>query len=161
MQEMYAFAMACYLEGFWRFDLEVDFMAQPPFDEEGHPFDILHYTFGQDYDEAGKFTPGKIGFWHWDKRDYAGRPPPKRSEPPPDGTNGLTVRLIEMVNEATGSIECWEEYRTSGKVHYKVGEPVQIASAPRVSVRCVGRFPTWSVTLDKPVSPSPAIEELP
>lgn len=121
MQEMYAFAMTCYEQGLGEFDLDVDFMAQPPFDEKLAPFDILHYTFGQDFDEAGRFVPGKVGFWHWDKRDWSARPPPVFSQPPPAGCqNELTVRLVEMINRATGDIECWDEYHKSGAVHYKV-----------------------------------------
>jgi len=120
VQEMYAFAMTCYEQGLGEFDLDVDFMAQPPFDEKLAPFDILHYTFGQDFDEAGRFVPGKVGFWHWDKRDWSARPPPVFSQPPPAGCqNELTVRLVEMINRATGDIECWDEYHKSGAVHYK------------------------------------------
>lgn len=31
---------------------------------------ILHYTYGIDFDEEGKFTPGKVGAFHFDKRDF-------------------------------------------------------------------------------------------
>ena len=51
-----------------------EFMLQPPWDAElsieGEPACIIHYTYGNDFDEAGKLTAGKIGHWHWDKRDY-------------------------------------------------------------------------------------------
>jgi len=120
---MDAFAMASYNKKVGAFDLDVDLMAQPPFDEKLAPFDILHYTFGQDFDEKGAFVPGKRGFWHWDKRDWAGMPPPvKSSDPPPDGCkNELVFRLVEMVNQASGDIECWDEYHKTGRVHYKDG----------------------------------------
>jgi hypothetical protein len=49
-------------------------MLQPPWDAElaidGKPACIFHFTYGNDFDEAGKLTAGKIGYWHWDKRDY-------------------------------------------------------------------------------------------
>ena len=38
---------------------------------------ILHYTYGQDLSEAGAFTPGARGFWHWDKREYEQVYPPR------------------------------------------------------------------------------------
>jgi hypothetical protein len=31
---------------------------------------MIHFTYGDDFDEKGEFTPGKVGHWHWDKRDY-------------------------------------------------------------------------------------------
>ena len=38
---------------------------------------IIHYTYGQDLSEAGAFTPGVRGFWHWDKREYERTYPPR------------------------------------------------------------------------------------
>lgn len=31
---------------------------------------ILHFTYGCDFALDGKFMPGKVGPWHWDKRDW-------------------------------------------------------------------------------------------
>ena len=31
---------------------------------------MIHFTYGDDFNEMGVFTPGKVGYWHWDKRDY-------------------------------------------------------------------------------------------
>lgn len=31
---------------------------------------VIHFTYGQDFDERGEFSPGKVGAWHWDKRDW-------------------------------------------------------------------------------------------
>lgn len=50
-------------------------MAQPPWDSamtlfNGKPYYILHYTYGNDFDRDGVFTPGKIGHWRFDKRTY-------------------------------------------------------------------------------------------
>ena len=32
-------------------------------------------SYGNDFDPTGKFTPGKVGAWHWDKRDWTVRRP--------------------------------------------------------------------------------------
>ena len=34
---------------------------------------ILAYSYGNDFDPSGQFTPGKVGAWHWDKRDWTVR----------------------------------------------------------------------------------------
>ena len=34
---------------------------------------MIHFTYGDDFNEKGEFTPGKVGFWHWDKRDWTVR----------------------------------------------------------------------------------------
>ena len=31
---------------------------------------MIHFTYGDDFNEQGVFTPGKVGHWHWDKRDW-------------------------------------------------------------------------------------------
>lgn len=36
-------------------------MSQPPYDTKLAPFYILHYTYGNDYDAEGNFTPGEQG----------------------------------------------------------------------------------------------------
>ena len=76
-------------------------MAQPPWDKGLGEFFILHFTYGNDYDENGVFTPGKVGKWRFDKRSYMAGIPPKNLDPPPRGCdNELVKRLIEMMNEA-------------------------------------------------------------
>lgn len=38
--------------------------------QDGTHIYIIHFTYGNDFSEKGAFTPGKIGAWHFDKRDY-------------------------------------------------------------------------------------------
>ena len=38
--------------------------AQPPYDTKLADFYILHYTYGNDYDLNGTFTPGRL-WWGW------------------------------------------------------------------------------------------------
>lgn len=33
--------------------------------QNGRPAYMIHFTYGNDFDEKGQFTPGKVGFWHW------------------------------------------------------------------------------------------------
>ena len=40
-------------------------------------FLILHYTYGQDFDLSGRFMPGKIGKWRFDKRQFMSKYPPR------------------------------------------------------------------------------------
>lgn len=51
-------------------------------------------------------TPaGKFGEWRFDKRSYAGRPPPRNlAEPPAGMRNELVRHLIHSINEATAAI---------------------------------------------------------
>ena len=80
-------------------------MAQPPWDKGLGEFFILHFTYGNDYDENGVFTPGKVGKWRFDKRSYMAGIPPKDLDPPPAGCdNELVKRLIEMMNEASATL---------------------------------------------------------
>jgi hypothetical protein len=61
---------------------------------------IIHYTYGQDFDEQGVHTYGRIGHWHWDKRDYTDHYPDLPIPRPPPGTPETTVQLIERVEMA-------------------------------------------------------------
>jgi hydroxyproline O-arabinosyltransferase len=129
--EMYGFTIAEYLAGIGRVSLHLNLMAQPPWDDKLKDFYILHFTYGQDFDPQGKFTPGKVGAWHWDKRDFMGKAIPRNLPLPPQGcTNELTIRLIESMNEATAAIPCWDEYVTTRRTHVKDAAgncaPVQI-----------------------------------
>eukprot|EP00877_Chromochloris_zofingiensis_P001819 jgi/Chrzof1/11638/Cz06g03080.t1 len=122
VQEMYAFTIALYNIGVRHVDLKLNLMAQPPFDDQmqlspGKPYYILHYTYGCDFDATGKFTPGKFGFWRFDKRTYASMPPPRHlGDPPPGTTNAMVKRLIASINEATEHIPCWDDYHKLGHI---------------------------------------------
>lgn len=97
VQEMYAFSMAMYKAGLHEVSLLPDMMAQPPWDWDKSRYTLLHYTYGMDYTLEGVFTPGKVGEWHWDKRDFKG-PIPRDMEGPPEGTqNELVKDLINRV----------------------------------------------------------------
>jgi len=110
--EMWAYALAAANLGI-RHELHDEFMLQPPWDssfnsaKSGKRSHIIHYTYGQDYDLRGQFTPGKVGAWHFDKRTYIARAVPKNVPLPPKGTNIVVVKLIEMINEATSNIPGW------------------------------------------------------
>ena len=48
---------------------------------------------------------GKYGEWRFDKRTYAGRPPPRNLGEPPEGMKNELVRhLIHAINEASSKI---------------------------------------------------------
>ena len=89
-------------------------MLQPPWDTEltvdGKDAYIIHFTYGDDFNENGVFTPGKIGAWHFDKRDYTVKVPPLNFPMPPSGCNNEAVkRLIASVNEASANLPGWAE----------------------------------------------------
>ena len=145
IQEMYAFTLAMYSAGVHPVSLLPDLMAQPPWDWDTSRYTLLHYTYGLDYTLAGVFTPGVVGEWHWDKRDFPG-PIPRNMQGPPEGTqNDLTKELIERVcidttpqpgmhrspslarpslttpsliqlNEATSAIPMWDVYAKTRRV---------------------------------------------
>ena len=97
-------------------DLRPKLMAQPPWDKGLGEFFILHFTYGNDYDENGVFTPGKVGKWRFDKRSYMAGIPPKNLDPPPRGCdNELVKRLIEMMNEASATLPNWEDPLGAGR----------------------------------------------
>lgn len=64
------------------------------------PTSIIHFTYGQDFDTSGHHTYGRVGFWHWDKRDYTQQYPPLPIKRPPAGTGEAVVRLLEEVEQA-------------------------------------------------------------
>jgi len=145
IQEMYAFTLAMYSAGVHPVSLLPDLMAQPPWDWDTSRYTLLHYTYGLDYTLAGVFTPGVVGEWHWDKRDFPG-PIPRNMQGPPEGTqNDLTKELIKRVcidttpqpgmhrspslarpslttpsliqlNEATSAIPMWDVYAKTRRV---------------------------------------------
>lgn len=143
IQEMYAFTLAMYSAGVHPVSLLPDLMAQPPWDWDTSRYTLLHYTYGLDYTLEGVFTPGVVGDWHWDKRDFRG-PIPRNMQGPPEGTqNDLTRELIKRVrieiisnphcpdlsltrvsrspfliqlNEATSAIPMWDVYAKTRRV---------------------------------------------
>mmetsp|Transcript_63547 Transcript_63547/g.200965 ORF Transcript_63547/g.200965 Transcript_63547/m.200965 type:complete len:560 (+) Transcript_63547:123-1802(+) len=106
--EMWGYTIAAKIIGVSH-DLHPALAAQPPWDTKIGKFYILHFTYGCDYDLDGKFTPGKIGKWRFDKRMYMGGAPPRNLPMPPKGTPELTVALVSMINEATSNIEPWRQ----------------------------------------------------
>lgn len=68
---------------------------------------IIHYTYGQDFDAQGRHTYGKVGPWHWDKRDSMGRYPSVPIPLPPLGSPQTAMELIKRVNEAAASMPYW------------------------------------------------------
>lgn len=89
-----------------------EMMLQPPWDTgmeiKGKEAYIIHYTYGDDYDQKGRFTNGKVGWWHFDKRDYSAVAPRKgQITPPPEGTNAVVRRLVEMINEGIDALPNW------------------------------------------------------
>jgi hypothetical protein len=107
--EMYGYTIAATMVGL-KHDLRPQLQAQPPWDKSVGDFFILHFTYGNDYDEHGTFTPGKIGAWRFDKRTWMSGIPPKNLPMPPSGCdNELVKRLVEMVNEASAALPNWED----------------------------------------------------
>ncbi|KAL6783874.1 hypothetical protein ACKKBG_A03835 [Auxenochlorella protothecoides x Auxenochlorella symbiontica] len=116
VQEMYAYSIASATAdgGPIRYDLHKELMIQPPWDdrlsfEDGTHIYIIHFTYGNDFSEKGAFTPGKIGAWHFDKRDYMAYYPPSDFPQPPKGCNNTAVRrLISSIGEAARSLPDWD-----------------------------------------------------
>lgn len=110
--EMWAYSIASAQVGV-KYELVTEFMLQPPWDKtenvkNGKQGYILHYTYGQDFNEQGRFTPGKVGAWHWDKRDFTWKKPPKEGFlMPPAGTHPLTVKLMEIINDGIKEHPNW------------------------------------------------------
>jgi hypothetical protein len=118
VSEMYAFSMAAAMTqpgGVKAFNLRPEFMAQPPWDTDlngknGRRAAIIHYTYSNDFDPEGTFTPAVIGKWHFDKRDYIHKYPLYRTKRPPPGcTNAATKLFIKCINIAARSLEGWKE----------------------------------------------------
>mmetsp|Transcript_33623 Transcript_33623/g.63237 ORF Transcript_33623/g.63237 Transcript_33623/m.63237 type:complete len:501 (+) Transcript_33623:122-1624(+) len=108
--EMWAYAIAAAQMNI-RHELHDEFMLQPPYDNQFYsqktkkPAMMIHYTYGNDYDMQGRFTPGRRGAWRFDKRSHIGRYPPRNLALPPKGTNQVVVKLIEMINEASANLD--------------------------------------------------------
>lgn len=125
VQEMYAYsiASATTLDKPIRYALHVEMQLQPPWDasltsENGRPGIQIHFTYGNDYDKNGTFTPGRVGHWHWDKRDWTNVYIP-RNFPLPPGTNLAVKELVSRVNEAADHLPRWDEF--AGKLQTPAG----------------------------------------
>ena len=95
--EMYGYSLSSHLHNV-HYKLVPKMQAQPPWDTKIRDFVMIHFTYGMDYTLDGKFTPGKIGQWRFDKRSYMGSFPPKQLAPPPKNVPELVQKLIEMIN---------------------------------------------------------------
>ena len=108
--EMYGYTLAAYKLGI-EHDMRPQLQSQPPWDKEIGDFLSIHFTYGMDYDLQGKFTPGKVGAWRFDKRSYQNAYPPKNIPSPPEGTDNDLVRLIiDAVNEASANLPDWGKW---------------------------------------------------
>lgn len=125
IQEMYAWSIASTQTalGAVEYSIHKELMLQPPWDKSlqinGQDAYIIHYTYGNDYNEAGVFTPGKVGAWHWDKRDYSYRYPPLVNPMPPENCQNEVVKyLIAAINDAAAHLAGWESkaYESAGLV---------------------------------------------
>ncbi|WPT12924.1 Hydroxyproline O-arabinosyltransferase PLENTY [Picochlorum sp. SENEW3] len=124
--EMYAFSIAAAVtpEGPKAFNLRPEFMAQPPWDKElngknGRRAALIHYTYSNDFDPEGTFTPAVIGKWHFDKRDYIDHYPLNRTKRPPPGCDNSATRLfIKCINIAARSLEGWQDraYKSASEI---------------------------------------------
>ena len=105
-REMYAFviALANGPPGANEFVYRKSLMVQPPFAkslDEGQA--IIHYTYGQDFDENG--THVDKGYYHWNKRDYMRRYPRMPLAWPPPHVSAGTLRLLADITAAALSPE--------------------------------------------------------
>ncbi|KAK9797809.1 hypothetical protein WJX73_009693 [Symbiochloris irregularis] len=113
--EMYAYAVASTQKpgGNLPYELHPEMMLQPPWDNRlsinGKDAYILHFTYGNDYSEQGQMTYGKVGSWHFDKRDYTALYPPKNIPDLPRNIDSPALRrLIASINEASAASNSWQ-----------------------------------------------------
>lgn len=117
ISEMYGFsiAVATSFDGKQHVTMRPEFMVQPPWDSDlngknGKRAAFIHYTYSNDFDSEGTFTPAVIGKWHFDKRDYIHKYPLfKTKRPPPGCSNAATKLLIKCINIAARSLDGWTE----------------------------------------------------
>lgn len=118
VQEMYGFSISSSQAAASpiRYDLHKELMLQPPWDaslkaDNGLDAVIIHYTYGNDFNEQGEMTYGKVGSWHWDKRDYMDKYPPREVPPLPPGCNNEVVKeLMRRVSEAAAALPDWDTH---------------------------------------------------
>jgi hypothetical protein len=118
--EMWAYSIASAQVGVVHETIK-HFMLQPPYDKsmnvDGKEAYIVHYTYGDDYDKNGRFTPGvnqgaddlkNEGGWHFDKRDFTNRAPRKGELTLPPANAGEAIRrTIEIILEAMDALPNW------------------------------------------------------
>eukprot|EP00475_Leptophrys_vorax_P003679 TRINITY_DN12157_c0_g1_i1.p1 TRINITY_DN12157_c0_g1~~TRINITY_DN12157_c0_g1_i1.p1 ORF type:complete len:305 (-),score=3.31 TRINITY_DN12157_c0_g1_i1:134-1018(-) len=104
--EMYGYATSAALVGI-QHTLHRVWMIQPPWDQDPRDAYLIHYTYGCDYDLQGRHLPGKVGPWHFDKRDF-NVAPPRNLTLPPAGAAPSVFKLVSMINDATYSIPTWK-----------------------------------------------------
>ena len=110
--EMWAYSVAVAQAGV-KHAMVDELMIHPPWDastrakSNGRQAFVIHYTYGQDFTKSGQMTNGKVGDWHWDKRDHTLTPPGK-IPPPPRKASGGTRALVKLLNEAMDNIPEWD-----------------------------------------------------
>ena len=68
---------------------------------------IIHYTYGQDFARSGEATPGKIGEWHFDKRDFTGFPPKTPFPMPPKDAHEVIQKMMTIINDGITELPHW------------------------------------------------------
>lgn len=92
---------------------------------------------------------GKYGAWHFDKRTYMNRPPPRHlGDPPAAMKNDMVRALINSINEASQNIPCWDDYFHTGKRSPTCDEviPGSIYPKPPRTTATVGDTPAATPT---------------
>ncbi|KAJ9512188.1 hypothetical protein QJQ45_012658 [Haematococcus lacustris] len=122
--EMYGYSLATVRAGLHKgLTTSVNLLAHPPFDtseqaSNGQPFYILHLTYPMRYNKTGDVVNSELqSIWTFDKRVYQESVPPRGlALPPPVVKNDFARLIINMLNEATNAIPCWDEYVATRKV---------------------------------------------
>ena len=52
-------------------------------------------------------TPGKIGEWHFDKRDFTGFPPKEKIPMPPKDAHEVIQKMMTIINEGITELPHW------------------------------------------------------
>jgi hypothetical protein len=113
--ELYAFSIAAAITpgGPRAMTLRPEFMVQPPWDstlkgKNGRRAAFIHYTYSQDFDSEGTFTPAVVGKYHFDKRDYVSKYPPLKPRRPPRGcSNEASKMMMKLINIASTNLDGW------------------------------------------------------
>ena len=109
-REMFAFVLALVNgpDGANEYVYRRNLMVQPPGDRDlaaGQA--IIHYTYGQDLDNNGKWVGDNKGTFHWNKRDFMSKYPRLPMAQPPARAPEATLRVLADVAATADS----EEYR--------------------------------------------------
>lgn len=122
--EMYGFTLATHIAGLRGISTPAEFMAHPPWDtnrvcsKNNELYYILHFTYPMTYNISGHYmTNENDTTWKFDKRSYSSIPPPRNLPPPQKNIQSELIKdLINMINQATSNIPCWDKYAKSGHV---------------------------------------------